>query len=109
MRIVNNNCMTDKYFFKLISIHVYKKTCMYKKVKKRKVTKGNYSIISLEVWFLYTTLPLSVLDHSMKLHKIPTISFQVIQWTRKVMKGNNSEISQDRVMVLVRCTFSQCA
>jgi hypothetical protein len=37
----------------------------------------------------------------------PLVSSQALD--KKVMKGNNSVISQDEVIVLVHCTFSQCA
>jgi hypothetical protein len=65
--------------------------------------------VKMELWLLCTALPFNVLDNCMKLYWIPNSSFQVMLWTRKSNKGNNSVISQDGVLVLVHCTSSQCA
>jgi hypothetical protein len=66
----------------------------------------------MELWLLCTALPLNILDHCMKLYWIPTVSVQVMlrkkESNGKVIKGNNSVISQDGVMVLVHCTSPYC-
>jgi hypothetical protein len=38
-------------------------------------------ILKMELWLLYTALPLIACDHCMILYLIPTTSFQVILWT----------------------------
>jgi hypothetical protein len=65
-----------------------------------KVTKGNNSVISQDgvVVLVHCTF-LNILDHCMKLYWIPTVSLQVMLWTKenngKVTKGNNSVITLD--------------
>jgi hypothetical protein len=41
----------------------------------------------MELSLLYPALTLIVLDHCMKLYRIPTNSFQVMHWTKKEQRA----------------------
>jgi hypothetical protein len=78
-----------------------------------KVTKGNNFVISQRVKVLVHCTSSQCAWPFMKLYWMPTISLKVMVRTKenngKVLKGNNSEITLERVMVLVHCTSPYCA